>query len=133
MADQAQTPQTPATGNPATGTPDAAASLPVAPAATAAVVEARVRRSPRYGVFLVLGAAVGVFVAMILTFSFHGTDEPAVNGALYSPGQVFGFLSLIGVAAGLLVGGLVAIVLDRVVGRRQRTVTLDREVVDLPE
>lgn len=99
-------------------------------AITDEVVQVRVRRSPKYVVFLVLGAAIGVFVAMILTFAFHGTDQPADNGAVYSPGQVFGFLALVGIAVGLAVGGLVAILLDRTVGRRTTTVTVDHEVVE---
>jgi hypothetical protein len=109
------------------------AQTPSAPVVTDEIVAARVRRSPRYVVFLVLGAALGVFVAMILTFAFDGTDRVAENGAVYSDGQVFGFLALVGIAVGLLVGGLVAIVLDRVVGRRTRTVTVDRETVTLPD
>ncbi|MFT4230564.1 MAG: potassium transporter Trk [Microbacterium sp.] len=94
------------------------------------LVEARVRRSPRYGVFLALGAALGVLTAMILTFAFDGNERVADNGAVYSDGQVFGFLALVGIAAGLLVGGLVAILLDRVVGRRTKTVRVDHETVE---
>lgn len=123
MADQAQTPEI----------PDASASLSADPVVTDEIVEAKVRRSPRYGVFLVLGAALGILVALILTFAFNGNDRAADNGAVYSDGQVFGFLALIGIAAGLFVGGLVAIILDRVVGRRTRTVTIDRETVRQPD
>ncbi len=94
------------------------------------LVEVRVRRSPRYGVFLLLGTALGILVAMILTFAFNGNDRTADNGAIYSDGQVFGFLALAGVAVGLLVGGLVAILLDRVVGRRTRTLEVDHETVE---
>ncbi|MFT4219018.1 MAG: potassium transporter Trk [Microbacterium sp.] len=94
------------------------------------IVGARVRRSPRYSVFLVLGAALGVFVAMILTFAFDGNAHTAANGAVYSDGQVFGFLALVGVATGLLVGGLVAVVLDRLVGRRTTAVDVDHEHVE---
>ena len=54
-----------------------------------------VRRAPKISVFLVLGAALGVLVAMILTFAFNGTAEASPNtGMEYSQGQVFG-LSLI--------------------------------------
>jgi len=94
------------------------------------IVEVRVRRSPRYGVFLVLGAALGVLVAMILTFAFDSTGKVAGNGAVYSQGQVFGFLALVGIAVGLAVGGLVALVLDRIVGRRARTARVDHESVE---
>jgi hypothetical protein len=94
------------------------------------IVEARVRRSPRYGVFLALGAALGVLVAMILTFAFDSGERVADNGAVYSQGQVFGFLALVGIAVGLAVGGLVALLLDRIIGRRTRTVRVDHESVE---
>jgi len=94
------------------------------------VVEGRVRRSPRYAVFLVLGAALGILVAAILTFAFSGNDEPAPNGAIYSDGEVFGFLALVGITVGIAVGGLVAIILDRTVGRRTRAVRLEHETVE---
>lgn len=107
-------------------TPDAQSEPRVV---TEAAVGARVRRSPRYAVFLVLGAALGVLTAMILTFAFFDERKQAANGAVYTAGQVFGFLALVGIAAGLLVGGLVAILLDRTVGRRTRTVVVDHEAV----
>ena len=91
--------------------------------------EAAVRRSPRYGVFLALGAGLGVFAAMILTFAYDGTQNPAPHGAVYSTGQVFGFLALVGIAVGLLLGGLLAIMLDRVMGRRTRMVIVDHETI----
>lgn len=93
----------------------------------------RVRRAPKIPVFLVLGAALGIFVAMILTFAFDGSANPAPNGAVYSSGQVFGFLALICGAAGLALGGVVALILDRTVGRRSREVTVDHETVHRPE
>lgn len=129
MADQAHTPP------PA----DAAASFSGAPpAAPRAVVDerletVRVRRAPKYGVFLVLGAGVGILAALILTFAFHGTDQPSEAGYVYSAGQVFGFLALICIAVGLALGAIVALVLDRVVGRRTRDVVVDRERVRVEE
>ena len=93
----------------------------------------RVRRAPKYGVFLVLGAALGVFVAMILTFAFNGTDEASAAGIEYSQGQVFGFLALIGVAVGLAVGGLVALAFDRVLSKRARDVSVDHEISRVEE
>ena len=53
----------------------------------------RVRRAPKYSVFLVVGAALGLLVAMILTFAFNGTGGISPNtGLVYSQSQVFGFL-----------------------------------------
>lgn len=93
----------------------------------------RVRRAPKYGVFLVFGAALGVLVALILTFAFSGTDGPSASGVQYSQGQVFGFLALIGIAVGLALGGIVALVFDRVLGKRSRAVTVDHESARLEE
>jgi hypothetical protein len=94
----------------------------------------RVRRAPKYGVFLVLGAALGVVAAMILTFAFSGTDQVSPNtGIEYSPLQVFGFIVLICVPVGLAIGGIVALIFDRTVGRRTREVRVDHERVQRPE
>lgn len=116
-------------------TPDDTAS----PSHARRVVEDRietvqVRRSPKYSVFLLLGAAVGIVVAMILTFAFSGTEsESPATGMIYSQGQVFGFLALVCIAVGLVVFGGLALVLDRVVGRRTRSVTVDHEAVHLED
>lgn len=134
MAEQPQTPspsETPSpepehAGTQRPGPPPAASAAPVVDDEIQTV---RVRRSPKIPVFLVLGAALGVFVAMILTFAFDGSENPAANGAVYSSGQVFGFLALVCGAAGLALGGLVAIILDRTVGRRTREVQVDHETV----
>lgn len=96
------------------------------------IVEARVRRSPRYSRFLVVGAVIGVVVAAILAFGVERVDMPQVGEAVFSDGQVFGFLSLIGIATGLLLGGTVALILDRIVGRTTRTVRVDHETTQTP-
>jgi hypothetical protein len=127
MAPEAQHPQN-----------DGAASSPAprgAGAPPVELVEERVetvdlRRAPKITVFLIAGAALGIVLAMILTFAFHGSDAPSPNTSIvYSTGQVFGFLALICGVAGLAIGGIVALILDRTVGRRTRRVTVDRETV----
>lgn len=105
-----------------------------APAPTPSVqderVTVRVRRSPKYGVFLVLGAAFGILVAVVLTFAFHGSDLPSPNTNVeYTQVQVFGFVALLCAPIGVALGGVVALVLDRVVGRRTRDVRVDHETV----
>lgn len=93
-----------------------------------------VRRSPKYSVFLLLGAAAGILVAMILTFAFSGTAEKsAATGMIYSQGQVFGFLALVCIAVGLVLSGALALLLDRISSRRTRTVTVDHEAVRLTD
>ncbi|GAA1055761.1 hypothetical protein GCM10017608_30670 [Agromyces luteolus] len=79
-----------------------------------------VRRSPRYGSFLVLGAALGVLVALILTFAFPENDQ-------FDRGQVFGFLLLWCAAGGLALGGVAALVIDRVLSRRRGTAVAEHE------
>jgi len=92
------------------------------------VQSARVRRAPKYSVFLVFGAALGILVAMILTFAFNGQPDPKLGQTMvYSQGQVFGFLALICGAAGLALGGIVALIFERTIGRRTREVKVERE------
>lgn len=94
------------------------------------IVTARVRSVPRYGVFLVLGFVVGAIVALILTLVYRGSvDASGITGAMYTPLQVFGFLTLICGSIGMGVAGSVALILDRVIARRARTVIADRETV----
>lgn len=90
----------------------------------------RVRRAPKISVFLVLGAAVGVLVAMILTFAFDGTSEASPNtGVEYSQSQVFGFLVLVCAPIGLALGGIVALILDRRSRRHTHEIAVDHASV----
>lgn len=100
-----------------------AASAPVADD----VVTASLRRSPKYTVFLLVGAALGVLVALILTFAFNGSAQPNEAGIQYSTGQVFGFLILLCVPVGVAILGVVALLLDRSSRRRTRELTVSRE------
>jgi len=94
----------------------------------------RLRRSPKYAVFLAAGAGLGLLVAMILTFTFNGTGGTSPNtGLVYSSGQVFGFLLLICITVGVVVGGVTALILDRVLAGRTRDVIVDRESVRLED
>jgi len=122
MADTANTPDE-TSAQPTTPDPEAAPRIVV----DDEIVTARVRRAPRYAVFMGLGAILGILVALILTFAFDGSGESVSTGVVYSPMQVFGFLSLIFVAVGVVVGGVVALILDRVMSRRARDVVVDRE------
>ncbi len=78
-----------------------------------------VRRSPRYFRFMLAGAIVFAVVALILTFAFPANPT-------YDRAQVFGFLLLAGVAVGVAVGSLVALMLDRATSKRAKTVRADR-------
>ncbi len=94
----------------------------------------RVRRAPKFSVFLLAGAALGLVAAMILTFAFDGSEDPSPNtGLVYSLGQVFGFVVLICVPIGLALGATVALLLDRRSRRHTRDVTVDHESVRVDE
>ncbi len=85
--------------------------------------EARIRRAPRLPVFLILGVALGVIAALVLTAVGH--VDPQVGF-----GATFGYLCLWCIPLGLLVGAVVAIVFDQVSRRRARLVTVERATVD---
>ncbi|WP_169583006.1 MULTISPECIES: potassium transporter Trk [Microbacterium] len=94
----------------------------------------RVRRAPKFSVFLLLGAAVGVVVAMILTFAFDGTQDVSPNtGLVYSQGQVFGFLLLTCIPVGLAIAAVVALLLDRRSRAHTRTALVDHESVHVDD
>ena len=78
-----------------------------------------VHRAPRYSNFMLLGAVVGVLLALILTISFPENDE-------YDQVQIFGFLLLGGLALGTTLGAVVALVIDRLIGRSRVSVVADR-------
>ncbi|MFT4233657.1 MAG: potassium transporter Trk [Microbacterium sp.] len=88
----------------------------------------QVRHAPKYGVFVALGAAVGLIVAMILSTVFDGTQDPSpFTEATYTTTQAFGFICLWCLPAGILLGLVIAWILDRTVGRRTRTVAVTHE------
>lgn len=88
------------------------------------------RRAPKFGVFLAAGAAVGILLALILTFAFDGSAFVSPNtGVEYSTGQVFGFLLLVCIPVFLAIAAVVALVFDRRSRRRTHEVTIDHESV----
>ncbi|WP_460801580.1 potassium transporter Trk [Microbacterium sp. GXF6406] len=95
---------------------------------SSAPVEATVRRVPRYGVFMALGAVLGIIAAGIITMTGSYEPSTALN-VVYPPGQVFGFALLWMVPIGIGLGGLVAILLERIARRHDRVVRVDRETI----
>ena len=69
------------------------------------VLEATRRRAPRYRAFVGVGVAAGVLVALVLTFTRPETE--------YGYPAVFGYTAVVCGLLGALLGGLVAVVLDR--------------------
>ncbi|WP_417563016.1 potassium transporter Trk [Microbacterium sp.] len=129
MTDEANEPQA---GTPQTA-PGAAVRVPVE-LVEESVETVTVRRAPKMLVFLVLGAALGVLVALILTYGFgvvdaQGNEPSTVSAVTFTKSQVFGFLVLVCGVGGLAVGGIVALILERTLGRRTKRVQVDRESV----
>lgn len=98
----------------------------MAPTDARETVEATIRPVPRYGVFMVLGTVLGVAVAGILT-AIGSFEKSAATGVVYPAGQVFGFLLLWAVPAGIALGGVIALLLDRASRKRARVVTVAHE------
>jgi uncharacterized BrkB/YihY/UPF0761 family membrane protein len=86
----------------------------------------RIRRAPKFSVFLVLGALVGILVSLILTSSFP--IDPAVGFA-----ATFGYFAIYGFVGGLLLGSVVALIFDRVLSRRARTVPVTVDRLQVPD
>lgn len=74
--------------------------------------QVRVRRAPRYGVFLATGALLGLVIALVSGLS--GPGDPGVGR-----GKLVGYLAIGFVLLGALLGGLLAVSIERW-GRRGR-------------
>jgi F0F1-type ATP synthase assembly protein I len=93
------------------------------PEGTSTEAEVTVRRAPKVPVFLILGALLGFFVTLILTSLFP--TDPTVGFP-----ATFGYFLLYGVPAGVVLGALVALLLDRISVRRAKRVTVEHTTVD---
>ncbi|QNO37604.1 hypothetical protein H4J02_00690 [Protaetiibacter sp. SSC-01] len=119
-------PAAPASAPAAPAPASAPASAEPAPAPAPAPVDverAKVRRAPKIGVFLVVGAALGALVTLILTSLFPA--DPNVGFA-----ATYAYFLVYGIPLGLLVGGVLGLVLDRVSLRRSREVDVEHQRVD---
>ena len=72
-----------------------------------APVQVRLRRAPRYRVFVVTGAVLGAVVGAVLALAL------ADGGTIFSRGTVAGYLAAIGLLVGGLLGAAVALLADR--------------------
>ncbi len=84
--------------------------------------EVTIRRAPKLGVFLLIGAVVGALATLVLTSMFP--PDPAIGFA-----ASFGYFLLFGAPAGAVLGAVIGLVIDRISVARARTVTVEREVV----
>jgi hypothetical protein len=93
---------------------------------TDSTAEVRLRRAPRLPVFLLAGAILGAIVTLIIT-SLSDADPKVGFAASY------GYFCLYGVPAGVVVGAVIGLLLDRRSIRRARTVTAELERVETPD
>jgi len=84
--------------------------------------QVRLRRAPKISAFMVVGGLIGFLATLIVTTLYPA--DPLVGYA-----ALLGYFSLFGVTAGVLLGAIVSIALDRRSQRRARTVNAEREVV----
>ena len=84
--------------------------------------QVRIRRAPKFGVFVVLGALIGLIVSLILTAEFP--IDPSVGFA-----ATFGYFAIYGLVAGVLLGSVVALIFDRVLARGAKTVGVTVDVL----
>lgn len=77
-----------------------------------------VRRAPKYVPFLVAGGLLGIVIAAISSFSVPAPKD-------YTQGSVFGYFMILFAAGGLLLGGVVALVLDRISLRRSERAVVE--------
>lgn len=80
----------------------------------------RIRRAPKLAPFVLLGAAVGLIGTLVATSLFPA--DPTVGFSVLA-----GYFSLYGVTAGIAVGVLWWLVLDRRSKKRERDITARRE------
>jgi hypothetical protein len=82
-----------------------------------------VRRAPKLGVFLVVGAVLGALVTLLLT-SLYPADPNVGFAASYA------YFLVYGIPLGLLLGALVGLAADRISRRRAREIDVARQRVD---
>lgn len=84
--------------------------------------EVTIRRAPKYPIFLILGGALGAIVTLVLTML-----QPADPNVGYP--ALFGYFLLYGLPAGVVLGALVAIVLDFISRRTAKRASAERTQV----
>ena len=107
--------------------PDEPVSEPGGPAVESVVErdEVTVRRAPKVPVFLIMGAALGVVVSLVVTSLFPFDSGEGVA-------QTYGYISLWGLTIGGAVGCVVAIVAEQVTSRGAKRVQVERERLEMP-
>lgn len=88
--------------------------------------DVRVRRAPKFGAFMVVGGGLAAIATLIVTALFP--SDPAVGFV-----ALFAYFCLYTIPLGVVLGALVALILDRRSSKRAKTVSVERESVEAPE
>ena len=94
-------------------TPDMPAPVAGDDTPDAGTEKVTVRRAPKIPAFLIVGGGVGAIVTFILTSLFPA--DPLVGF-----GPLFAYFALYGVTGGVLVGAIVALIVDRFSKKRAK-------------
>ncbi|GAB3534483.1 hypothetical protein GCM10027403_10430 [Arthrobacter tecti] len=78
-----------------------------------------VRRAPKFASFMGLGAVIGFVAALIIAYT--GDPDPTLTRE-----SVLGFFTVVLALPGLLLGALVALLLDWISVRRSKQATAER-------
>jgi hypothetical protein len=110
-----------------------------APSESASSREISIRRAPKFGVFIVGGGVLGLLATMIVVIATMDLDRGAGatnDGATTSADVGFwglvGYFGLYGVTAGLVVGALVAVILDWRLSKRAARLTAEHLDIQMP-
>ena len=85
-------------------------------------VDVRVRRAPKFGAFIVVGAGVAFIVTLIVTAQFP--SDPSVGF-----GTLVAYFSLFTIPAGVAIAAVIALIVDRRSSRRARMIAAEEETV----
>ncbi|MFT4029554.1 MAG: hypothetical protein QM675_06730 [Protaetiibacter sp.] len=86
----------------------------------AAVQRVTIRRAPKLGVFLVVGALLGALVTLVLTSLFPADPEVGFAAS-------YAYFLVYGIPVGVVLGAVIGLLLDRRSARRAREVDAERQ------
>lgn len=84
----------------------------------------RVRRAPRFGVFMGLGAVIGALACGLTSAAVEPGTLP--DGSRVDTTPVIGLMIVVGFVVGAAIGAVIAVILERTVGRRTRAAEVER-------
>ncbi|WP_405219362.1 hypothetical protein [Agrococcus sp. Ld7] len=94
-------------------------------------VEVRVRRSPKYGPFMAIGAILGAVAMWVAGLLMPAAVNEA--GQRVDTLPVVGLGIVLGFAVGAGIGGLVAVLIDRRLSKRASTLVAEQTDVDVQD